>query len=292
MHDTRYQELKQAEKGAIISIVAYIIVSILKLVIGNIADSEALRADGLNNATDIVASISVLIGLRVARKPADDDHRYGHWKAENVASLITSIIMITVGLQVLYSSLMTVIEGRSESPDSLAAIVGVLSAVVMYAVYFYNKRLAETVKSSALMAAAKDNRSDAWTSIGTAIAVFAATFHLGWVDSLTAVVVGCLIIKTGVDIFRESAFFLSDGFDTALIQTYKNEVQKLPGVTRVQSLKGRNYGSNIYLDIVVEMPAQLSVKQSHDIADQIEALLKSKFDVYEIDVHVEPDNQQ
>jgi cation diffusion facilitator family transporter len=291
MANDRYQELKQAEKGAIISIVAYLFISILKLAVGNWAGSEALRADGLNNATDIIASISVLIGLKVSRKPADEDHRYGHWKAETVASLITSLIMIAVGLQVLYSSIQTVLDGRSETPDSIAAIVGIGSASIMYGVYFYNKKLAEKVKSSGLLAAAKDNRSDAWTSIGTAVAVFAATFRLGWLDSLAAVVVGVLIIKTGVDIFRESTFSLSDGFDIELIQQYKEEIEKIPGVTRVKSVKGRNYGANIYVDVVVEMPAEFSVKQSHAIADQIEFLLRDAFGVFEIDVHVEPDSQ-
>ena len=291
MANDRYQELKQAEKGAIISIVAYLFISILKLAVGNWAGSEALRADGLNNATDIIASISVLIGLKVSRKPADEDHRYGHWKAETVASLITSLIMIAVGLQVLYSSIQTVLDGRSETPDSIAAIVGIGSASIMYGVYFYNKKLAEKVKSSGLLAAAKDNRSDAWTSIGTAVAVFAATFRLGWLDSLAAVVVGVLIIKTGVDIFRESTFSLSDGFDIELIQQYKEEIEKIPGVTRVKSVKGRNYGANIYVDVVVEMPAEFSVKQSHTIADQIEFLLRDAFGVFEIDVHVEPDSQ-
>lgn len=291
MANDRYQELKQAEKGAIISIVAYLFISILKLAVGNWAGSEALRADGLNNATDIIASISVLIGLKVSRKPADEDHRYGHWKAETVASLITSLIMIAVGLQVLYSSIQTVLDGRSETPDSIAAIVGIGSAGIMYGVYFYNKKLAEKVKSSGLLAAAKDNRSDAWTSIGTAVAVFAATFRLGWLDSLAAVVVGVLIIKTGVDIFRESTFSLSDGFDIELIQQYKEEIEKIPGVTRVKSVKGRNYGANIYVDVVVEMPAEFSVKQSHAIADQIEFLLRDAFGVFEIDVHVEPDSQ-
>lgn len=101
MNQTRYAELKQAERGAILSIVAYILVSIAKLAIGRLANSEGLWADGLSNATDIVASIAVLIGLRLAQKPADEDHKYGHWKAENVASLVTSLIMLAVGLQVL-----------------------------------------------------------------------------------------------------------------------------------------------------------------------------------------------
>lgn len=291
-NEKRYQELKLAEKGAIISIFAYIIVSALKLLIGNLAHSEALQADGLNNATDIVASISVLIGLRLSRKPADDDHRYGHWKAENVASLVTSLIMIVVSLQVLYTSIETIVTGREDTPDMVAAIVGIFSAIFMYGVYLYNKKLAQSVRSSGLMAAAKDNLSDAWTSIGTAIAVFAASFHFGWIDSLTALAVGLLILKTGIDIFKESVFSLSDGFDQDLLVEYKAEILKIDGVTAVTQLKGRNYGANIYVDVTVLMPAKMNVEESHAVADLIEEALYTHHQVSEVDVHVEPDTKE
>lgn len=139
MVNNRYEQLKKAELGALISIVAYILVSAMKLIVGNLANSEALQADGLNNFTDILASIAVLIGLRIAQKPADEEHRYGHWKAENVASLVTSFIMLLVGLQVLYSSILSVVHKNTEAPDMTAAIIGILSAIIMYGVYFFNK---------------------------------------------------------------------------------------------------------------------------------------------------------
>ena len=216
MNKDRYKQLKQAELGAIISIVAYIVVSILKLTIGNLANSEALRADGLNNFTDILASVAVLIGLRISRKPADTEHRYGHWKAENIASLITSFIMLLVGLEVLYSSILSITDKKMESPDMTAAIVGIVSALIMYGVYLFNKKLATKVNSPGLLAAAKDNLSDAWTSIGTAVAVFAALRdHVPGV--LTVVGLrgekGLVDASAAVDIFRESSFSLSDGFD-------------------------------------------------------------------------------
>lgn len=119
MVNNRYEQLKKAELGALISIAAYILVSAMKLVVGNLANSEALRADGLNNFTDILASVAVLIGLRIAQKPADADHRYGHWKAENVASLVTSFIMLLVGMQVLYSSILSVINKKLKHQISL-----------------------------------------------------------------------------------------------------------------------------------------------------------------------------
>ena len=280
MNQTRYAELKQAERGAILSIVAYILVSIAKLVIGRLANSEGLWADGLNNATDIVASIAVLIGLRLAQKPADEDHKYGHWKAENVASLVTSLIMLAVGLQVLWSSIQTILLGETQSPDMIAAVVGIM--------YYYNKRLSARVKSSALLAAAKDNRSDAWTSIGTAIAIFAASFGIGWLDSLTAIVVALLIIKTAVDIFRESAFSLSDGFDESLVVEYEAAIAGFSEVKSVKSIRGRMYGANVFLDVVVTMDKSLTVEKSHNVADAIEDLLADRFQVFDTDIHIEP----
>lgn len=288
MNQARYDELKKAEKGAIISIVAYIIVSAAKLLIGRFANSEALWADGLNNATDIIASIAVLIGLRLAQKPADKEHKYGHWKAENVASLVTSLIMLAVGLQVLISSIQTIIAGETTSPDMIAAIVGIVSAVLMYGVYFYNKQLAAAVKSSALLAAAKDNRSDAWTSIGTAIAIFAASFGLGWLDSLTAIVVAVLILKTAIDIFRESAFSLSDGFDDELVIQYEQAIATLPEVLAVKAIRGRMYGANVFVDVVIAMEKTLTVEESHQVADEIEVMLAERFQVFDTDVHIEP----
>lgn len=288
MVNNRYEQLKKAELGALISIVAYILVSAMKLIVGNLANSEALRADGLNNFTDILASIAVLIGLRIAQKPADEEHRYGHWKAENVASLVTSFIMLLVGLQVLYSSILSVVHKHTEAPDMTAAIIGILSAIIMYGVYFFNKRLSEEVKSPGLLAAAKDNRSDAWTSIGTAIAVFTASFNLGWLDSTAAIVVALLILKTAIDIFKESVFSLSDGFDQTQLDQYNEAISQIKQVQAVKSIKGRSYGANIYLDITVTMKPELTVKESHDVADQIEELLQKEFHVFETDVHVEP----
>lgn len=288
MVNNRYEQLKKAELGAIISIAAYILVSAMKLIVGNMANSEALRADGLNNFTDILASVAVLIGLRISQKPADAEHRYGHWKAENVASLVTSFIMLLVSLQVLYSSILSVINKKMESPDITAAIVGLVSAVIMYGVYFFNKRLSEEVKSPGLLAAAKDNRSDAWTSIGTAIAVFAASFNLGWLDSVAAIVVALLILKTAIDIFKESVFTLSDGFDQEELDQFNEAIRHIQQVQSVKNIKGRSYGSNIYLDVTVTMRPELTVKESHDVADQIENLLRDKFQVFETDVHVEP----
>ncbi|UAL50482.1 cation diffusion facilitator family transporter [Bacillus sp. OVS6] len=288
MEQQKYADLKLGERGAIISILAYLCLSALKLMIGYTANSEALKADGLNNATDIVASIAVLIGLRLSQKPADKDHPYGHWKAETVASLVASFIMMAVGLQVLYGAVMSVFEGKQESPDLLSAWTGIFCAAIMYFVYRYNKKLGEKIKSQAVIAAAKDNLSDAWVSIGIAIGIIGSQFSLPWLDPLAAVVVGFLICKTAWDIFREASHHLTDGFDEQEIQAFKETTLSLYGVKGVKEIKARNYGNNTVVDIVILVNSNLDIRDAHDISTKVENILMNKHDVYNVHVHVEP----
>lgn len=288
MKNTRYQDLKLAERGALISIWAYLILSILKLVIANTTHSESLRADGFNNITDIMGNIAVLIGLKIARRPADDDHTYGHWKVESVASLITSFIMFVVGFFVLNDTITAIINNEHTPVDLSGSIVGIFSAVVMLVIYFYNRKLALKSKSSGLMSAAKDNLSDAVSSIATSIAIFAASFNLIIIDRLMAVIITIFIFKTAYDIFAEAVFSLSDGFDETKIDTYTAAISQLPKVMTVKFIRGRTYGSNIFLDVVVEMSPDLSVYESHEATEVIENSLKQDFEVFDVDVHVEP----
>ncbi|CYU17497.1 cation transporter [Streptococcus suis] len=280
--------LKLAERGALLSIGAYIVLSGIKLVAGQLFYSDALRADAFNNISDIIGNIAVLVGLKMAQKPADTDHKFGHWKMEDLASLITSFIMFVVGFQVLYDTLQKLISNSSIEVDIMGAIVGIFSALVMLAVYLYNNRLAKKVRSKALEAAAKDNLSDAVTSIGTSIAIFAAAFNLPIVDKIAAIIITFFILKTAYDILMESFFTLSDGFDENLLKKYEEDILKLPKIVSVKSQRGRTYGANIYLDVVLEMNPDLSVYESHEVTEQVEQLLTLKHGVFDVDIHVEP----
>lgn len=288
MNDQGYLDLKRGERGAIISIIAYICLSALKLSVGYIADSEALKADGLNNATDIIASIALLIGLKLSQRPADDDHPYGHWKAETVASMVASFIMIVVGIQVTYEAITSIFYGKNASPDLVSAWTGLFCAIVMYLVYRYNKKLAKEINSQSVMAAAKDNLSDALVSIGTFIGIIGSQYNLPWLDPLAAIIIGLLIIKTGWEIFRDSSHQLTDGFDEKQIESYKDTIIGCYGVKGVKDIKARNYGNNVVVDIVIMVNSNLDVRVAHDIATQVEIVLIKEHNVYEVHVHVEP----
>lgn len=288
MEQEKYLALKKGEHGAIISILAYLCLSALKLAVGFLTNSEALKADGLNNTTDVIASIVVLIGLKLSQKPADKDHPYGHWKAETVASMVSSFIMMAVGFEVLFTAVTTIINGKSTSPDPISAVTGFFCAIVMFFVYRYNRKLAAEINSQAVMAAAKDNLSDAWVSIGTAIGIIGAQFHLPWLDPLTAFIVGLLICNTAWDIFRSASHSLTDGFDVTEMYSFKNTIEGIPGVKGIKDLKARNYGNSAVVDVVILVNSTLNIREAHDVATKVENELMKKHDVFDVHVHVEP----
>ncbi len=285
---SRSHNLKLAERGVWVSIAAYIFLSLLQLGVAQITNSASLLANGFNNVTDILGNIAIVIGLRIARIPSDNDHTYGHWKVESIASLISSFIMFFIGFEVLRQTIVGFIEGSSTEINPIGAAVALFSSFVMIAVYLYSSRLAKKTQSKALEASSKDNLSDALTSLGTTVAIVAAALHWIWLDRIMALVICGFILKTAYDIFRDSVFSLSDGFDDNLLADYKEAIELVNKVKSVKMIRGRTYGSNIFLDVVVEMSRDLSVYESHAATEKIERMLMAGFDVYDVDVHVEP----
>jgi cation diffusion facilitator family transporter len=196
--------------------------------------------------------------------------------------------MAIVGLQVLYEAVISILEQKTEAPDLIAAWTGIFCAVVMYFVYRYNRNLATKINSQSVMAAAKDNLSDAWVSIGTAIGIIGAQFHLPWLDSVTAVIVGFLICKTAWDIFRDASHHLTDGFDEQQLEEYKETILNTPGVKGVKDIKARNYGSSPVVDVSILVNSTLGVGAAHDITTKVESALAEEHNVEDANVHVEP----
>lgn len=283
-----YSDIKQSEKGAWLSLIAYILLSAIKLFIGNVSGSQALLADGLNNSTDIIASIAILIGLKISRRPPDSNHSYGHFRAETVAALIASFIMIAVGVQVLYQGVNKFIQPALETPDLLAAWTAAGCAVVMIAVYLYNIRLARALHSNAMQAVAQDNRSDAMVSMGAFIGIIGSQFGLPWLDPVTAVIVGLLICKTAIQIFSKATHDLTDGFDAGELELMKQTVAEIEGVESIKDIKARVHGNNVLVDTTVLVDSRLNVVQSHDITEEIEDQLKGRHQVADVLVHIEP----
>ncbi|MFV8807775.1 cation diffusion facilitator family transporter [Aerococcus urinaeequi] len=277
-----------ARRGIYLSIVTYVVISTVKLLVGSSFDSDAVFADGLNNFTDSFASIALLVGMILSQRPADQNHRYGHYKIETITTLIMSFVIFYIGITVTIDSTTALINQAYAAPTPINAVVGLSSGVIMSGVYWYNNRLGNKLNSPSLKASAKDNLSDALTSFATALSVFLSRTGILWLDGAMAIVVGLIIIKSGYDIFKESAFSLSDGFPQEDLDNYRKIVLMVPGVRAVSDIRGRNYGANVYIDITILVDPEISVQAGHAITEKVESALQKTEDVTAIDVHVEP----
>lgn len=277
-----------AQKGAWVSIFAYLFMSSIKLSFGYFGHSEALVADGLNNTTDIIASVAVLIGLKISVKPPDRDHQYGHTRAETIASLIAAFIMISVGLTVIIQAIESLVTPKLENPTTFTAIAAAFSAIFMFGIYNYNRLLAKKTNNASLAAVAKDNLSDALVSIGALIGIFGTWIGLSWLDPLAAFVVGFIICKTAWDIFKDASHSLTDGFDEELLENISKTISDTPGVLNIEDVKGRMHGNDVLVEATIQVESSLNVIESHRISDEVEHNLHNHLGINYVTIHIEP----
>lgn len=279
--------MKLAQRGAYLSIFTYIILAVLKYYFGVEYDSAAVRADALNNMTDIFASLAVLIGLKISIRPPDDNHPYGHLKSENIASLVVSFIIIFVGLQVLMENVPAVFSPAEQAPNPVVIYVSIFSGLVMLAVFFINRKLAEKTKSTSLKSASMDNFSDSMISLGTAAGLILTQLGLPIADVIIASILGLLIMYTGFKILKDAVFALSDGYNDADLIEHKEDVLEVNGVLDVKSIKGRYHGSSIFLDVTIIVDPDISITDAHMICDRVEEHMHDK-GIMSLYVHPEP----
>lgn len=278
----------ESQRGAWVSIGAYLGLTALKLGVGLWTGSTALYTDGLNNSTDMLASLAVLLGLRIAGRPADEDHRYGHAKAETIASVVAGLIMGAIGVAAGWSAVQQIWSGQHVAPSALTAGVGLLAAVVMWAVYRYNQQLADRTGSRSLMAAAYDNRSDAFTSLGTVAAVVAGWLGWGWADPIIGLFIAGIILRTAWMVGAEAAHALMDGFEPGELDAIQGRIEQVTGVQRVLSLRARHIGMEVAVEVTIGVAPTLTIVEAHEVSHLVEEALLGWSKIEHVHVHMEP----
>lgn len=294
MHDTRS---KRVEFAAKIGILVNIVLAIVKGVTGVMANSKALIADAVNSASDVVGSMIVLIGIRASKLPPDDDHPYGHGKAEMIAAIIVSVIICIIGIQMGISSLKTIWDGVTTPPKSYAMIVLIGTIIIKEILFQYKFRLGKKLGSHALIVNAWDHRSDVYASIaaliGVAGAIMGAYLNLPlayYLDPIAGIVVSLIVVKMGYRLASEAVHNTMDHVlhkeDT---EHFIKVVQQITGVLAVDELRAREHGYYIIIDLKISVNPRISVREGHDIARNVkQTLLRTYLQVTDVFVHVNP----
>ncbi|KIL51705.1 cation diffusion facilitator family transporter [Jeotgalibacillus alimentarius] len=291
---------KEAEFATWVGIVANTLLTILKGVFGYISGSRALVADAAHSASDVAGSVAVLAGLRTAKKPPDEDHPYGHGKAENIATIIVAILLVVVGVEIASTSAGVFFGEIPQAPGSIALAVIVFSILIKEILFHYKKRIAKRIDSSALMAEAWHHRSDALSSIaaffGVLGAIIGERFDLSFLlyaDPVAGLVVSLIVVKIGFSLAKEAgSVMMEQVLDAEKSNPFIETVMMIPGVERVDELLARTHGHYIVVDIKVSVDPYITVEEGHRIGKNVKRrLLERHEDVKQVLVHINPYNE-
>ncbi|MBO7469548.1 MAG: cation transporter [Bacteroidales bacterium] len=284
-------------KVTIIGSVVNVLLLVLKFVAGVLGHSSAMVADAVHSLSDFLTDIVVLVFVTISGKPNDKKHEYGHGKFETLAMTIIGFVLVIVAVGIISKGVVTIddfFEGQElEAPGMLALWAAVISIVSKEAVYRYSIVKARKLQSQALEANAWHHRSDALSSIGTLVGVGGAIF-LGqkWVilDPIASVVVGVFIGKVAFELLRDGIGDLTDkALPESVEQEILNMVSGLDNVGNPHNLKTRRIGNHYAIELHVKMDGDISLREAHDKATEIENLLRSKYGKEtHVAVHVEP----
>lgn len=280
-----------------IGIIVNTLLTIMKGIGGVLSGSRALLADALHSASDIAGSIVVLFGVKIANKPPDEEHPYGHGKAENVASIIVALLLIAVGIEISISSIKVFFGEIPVAPGKLALIIIIISILIKEALFHYKYYLGKKYHSTALISEAWHHRSDSLSSfaalLGIGAAIVGEYFGLAFLvygDAVAGIVVSIIVIKVGYDLAKESSLVMMEKvLDKEETQTYKQTVDAIESVMRIDQMHVRTHGSYVIIDIKISVDPNITVKSGHDIARNVKkTLLGEHSDIEDVLVHVNP----
>jgi cation diffusion facilitator family transporter len=288
---------KVVNRVSMVSIVGNVVLSLLKLVAGIVANSNAMISDAIHSASDVFSTVVVVIGVKLASKDADKEHPYGHERLECVAAILLSMVLLITGLGIGKSALQNILSGSYDElavPGILALLAAVLSIVTKELMFWYTKINAKRIDSSALMADAWHHRSDAFSSVGALIGIVGARMGFPVMDSVASLVIFVFIAKAAYDIFMDAVDKMVDhSCDEETEQQIYDCIMKNEEVLGIDLLHTRIFGNKIYVDIEIALDGSYTLNKAHEIAEMVHDDIEQNFPkVKHIMVHVNPQKEK
>lgn len=282
---------RTADRVNTVSIAGNILLSVFKLIAGIAAHSSAMVSDAVHSASDILGTVVVIAGIRLAAKKADKDHPYGHERLECVAAIVVAMVLFMIGLGIGSGALKNILSGHYgdlQVPGVLALAAAVVSIVSKEAMFWYTKVNAVRIDSSALLAEAWHHRSDALSSVGALIGIAGARLGFPVMDSIASLVIFVFIVKAAYDIFKDAVDKMVDhACDEETERQIYERVIRHEEVMGIDLLQTRVFGNKIYVDIEIAVDGSYTLRRSHEIAEEVHEDIEQNFPkVKHIMVHV------
>lgn len=279
-----------AQRSLWLSVAVNVVLTVLQIVTGLWAGSQALVADALHSLSDLVADFVALLARRHSHKAPDDDHHYGHQRYETAASLALGLLLLGAGASMLLGAGNKITSATPLAPVHQAALwVALLTLLSKELLFRYMLKIASEVKSSMLVANAWHARADAASSLVVALGIAGNLAGYTWLDPLAAALVGFMVGKTGWGFAWDALHDLMDrAADADTVAAIRATLLATPGVQGVHDLRTRRMADQIQVDVHLEIDGNLTVHQGHDIAAAARLRVMSSQPVLDVMTHIDP----
>lgn len=258
--------------SSIVGIIVNVFLFLIKLLAGVLSHSVAIIADSMNNLSDASSSIISLLGFRLAEKPADDDHPYGHGRYEYISALTIAVFILTIGIELLKSSFDKVINPTDTLITWLSIVILVISIFAKLFLYSFNNKLGKKIKSNTLVATAIDSRNDSISTTAILISSLIMMFTSVNIDGYVGIIVAILILVSGVKMVKETLDpLLGTKPDKELVESIYSKIISYDNILGAHDIILHDYGpGNVFASAHVEMDKDYDVLLAHDLVDNIE----------------------
>jgi cation diffusion facilitator family transporter len=279
-----------------ISLISNLFLTALKVIVGLVFSSPVLLADGVHNAGDVIATIAALSSMRISKLPADEDHPYGHGKAEVLGSGIVAIILGLAAIYIGFHAITSLFHEPSKA-SVIALIAAIISLIWKQILYIYTIRIGRKTNSKGLIATAYDHLADVYASLAAVVGITLALLgdaynihFLAYGDPAAGIIVSLLVLKLAIEMSQETMDILMEKtVSLERLNEFAAQIHAVPQVKRIDRLRAREHGHYVLVDIRVSIPGQLTIQEGHDISRAIKrGIMDRHHDVDEVLIHLNP----
>lgn len=270
MTDANKESLALGYKATIISSISDVALAALKFAAGTLGHSSALIADALHSLTDLATDFVSFVSLKISHQKPDEDHPYGHGRAETIGTAVIGIVVVIVGLWLSWEQVIALEQGHENRPTWLAAAAAAASMVIKEAMYWYTLAIGKKARSESVIANAYHHRSDSLSSLAALIGIGGATLGYHAMDPLAAIIVGLMIIHMGGKITWDATQNLMDsGLSREELEELNRIIEAVPNVLHHHDIKTRRAGRDVFIDCHIQVSPRISVSEAHNIAETV-----------------------
>jgi len=278
-----------------LGLVANIFLAALKTSIGVLGHSPALLADGINSTSDVAYGIVVSVFMRLAGKPPDDEHPYGHSQMESIAAVVVGSFVMTTAIAIFWDAVSNVYDlmvGQGDfSGAAISALwVALLTVGLKLGLAAFTQRVGQQTQNAAVLALACDHRNDVFSALAATMGIFFGRMGYPWIDPLAGALVALVVLRTGIEILRESTADLMDTLPgRALARQITELLSSIPGVKQIEEIQAHRFGPYLVANVTIGVEGSLSVADGDKIATQVEHTLTEHIEfMRRVHVHYHP----